>query len=376
MLKLLLYPLSLLYGLVVSVRNKLYDFKLFKSREFDIPVISIGNITVGGTGKTPHTEYLIKLLKQNYRVAALSRGYKRKSQGFRLVDTSSMVEEVGDEPLQMKRKYPGVTISVCENRVQGVDALLEANPAPDVVVLDDAFQHRRITPGLNILLIDYNKPIKDDYLLPLGRLRESKLQARRANIIIITKCPNEITPITRRIMAKDVHLYPYQDLYFTTMVYGQLCPVFPEGKPMDLFNDPRHMAILAVTGIAAPEYAVRHLKQITSEVDSMLYPDHHNYTEQDIRNIMERYDRLGNPKKIIVTTEKDTVRLKQMNLPPDMKKALYYLPVQVKFLDREGKQFDKRILDYVGENKSLRELKKHKSEGNSGLNKRDRTISE
>ena len=178
MLKLLLYPLSLLYGLVVSVRNKLYDFKLFKSREFDIPVISIGNITVGGTGKTPHTEYLIKLLKQNYRVAALSRGYKRKSQGFRLVDTSSMVEEVGDEPLQMKRKYPGVTISVCENRVQGVDALLEANPAPDVVVLDDAFQHRRITPGLNILLIDYNKPIKDDYLLPLGRLRESKLQAK------------------------------------------------------------------------------------------------------------------------------------------------------------------------------------------------------
>jgi tetraacyldisaccharide 4'-kinase len=361
MLKLLLYPLSLFYGLVVSVRNRLYDFKIFRSREFDIPVISIGNITVGGTGKTPHTEYLIKLLKQNYRVAALSRGYKRKTEGFRLVETSSLVEEVGDEPIQMKRKYPSVTMSVCENRVVGVEILLEGRPIPDVVLLDDAFQHRRITPGLNILLIDYNKPIKDDYLLPLGRLRESKTQARRANIIIITKCPNEITPITRRILAMDVHLYPYQDLYFTTMVYGQLCPVYPEAKPMDLFNDPRHMAILAVTGIAAPEYAIQHISKITSEVEVMSFPDHHNYTVQNIRKILERFEQLGNPRKIIVTTEKDAVRLQQLELPGEMKKVLYYLPVQVKFLDREGKQFDKKILDYVGENKSLREIKKHKA---------------
>jgi tetraacyldisaccharide 4'-kinase len=361
MLKLLLYPLSLLYGLAVAIRNMLYDFKLFKSTEFDIPVISIGNITVGGTGKTPHTEYLIKLLKQKYRVAALSRGYMRKSQGFRLVETGSTVEDVGDEPLQMKQKYPSVTISVCENRVEGVETLLQGTPFPDVVVLDDAYQHRRITPGLNILLIDYNKPIKDDYLLPLGRLRESKLQAQRANIIIITKCPNEISPITRRIMAKDVHLYPYQELFFTTMVYGQLCPVYPEAKPMDLFNDPRNMAILLVTGIAAPEYAIRHIAQLTSEVDSLTFPDHHNYTGQDVRMINEKYELLKNQAKIIVTTEKDAVRLRQLVIPSEMKKVLYYLPIQVKFLDREGKQFDKRILDYVGENKSLRELKKHKA---------------
>lgn len=361
MLKFFLYPLSLLYGLAVAIRNKLYDFKLFRSSEFEIPVISIGNITAGGTGKTPHTEYLIKLLKQQYRVAALSRGYKRRSHGFRLVETTSTVDEAGDEPLQMKRKYPMATISVCENRVKGVEMLLRNTPAPDVVLLDDAFQHRRITPGLNILLIDYNKPIREDYLLPLGRLRESKLQARRANIIIITKCPNEITPITRRIMAKDVHLFPYQDLYFTTMIYGQLCPVFQEAKPMDLFNDPRHMAILAVTGIASPEYAHNHLNTVAREVDTLVYPDHHSYTGQDIRTIMTRFDQLKNPQKIIVTTEKDTVRLRSMDLPPEMKKALYFLPVQVKFLDGEGKQFDKRIQDYVGENKSLREMSRQKT---------------
>lgn len=362
MLKLLLYPLSLIYGLVVAIRNQLYDFKIFKSAEFDIPVISIGNITVGGTGKTPHTEYLIKLLKQNYRVSTLSRGYKRKSQGFRIVEPVSTVEEVGDEPLQLKRKYPSVSVAVCENRAIGVEKLLDIKPSPDVILLDDAFQHRRITPGLNILLIDYNKPIRDDHILPYGRLRESKLQAKRANIIIITKCPNEITPITRRIMAKDVHLYPYQDLYFTTMVYGQLCPVFSEAKPMDLFNDPRHMAVLAVTGIASPEYAILHLKKITSEVDSIIFPDHHNYDESDIQKIIKRFGMLNNPRKIIVTTEKDTVRLRQLNLSGEIKSVLYYLPIQVKFLDREGKQFDKKIIDYVGENKSNRELHLRKNQ--------------
>jgi tetraacyldisaccharide 4'-kinase len=356
MLKLLLYPLSLLYGLAVTVRNYLYDFKILKSTEFDIPVISVGNITVGGTGKTPHTEYLIKLLKQNYKVSTLSRGYRRKSRGFKLVETSSTVDEAGDEPLQLKQKYPMVTVSVCENRVHGVEQLLSGTVVPDVVVMDDAFQHRRITPGLNILLIDYNKPIKDDYMLPMGRLRESRVQARRANIIIITKCPNEIAPITRRIMAKDVHLFPYQDLYFTTMVYGQLGPVFQEAKPMDLFNDPRHMAILAVVGIAAPEYAIQHLKKVTSELDSLIFPDHHNYTAADVQDIQTRFRELKNPKKIIVTTEKDAVRFRQIDLPGEFKAVLYYLPIQVKFLDREGKQFDKKIMDYVGENKSNREL--------------------
>lgn len=356
MWKLLLYPFSVLYGVAIAMRNRLYDLKILESKEFEVPVISVGNITVGGTGKTPHTEYLVKLLRQNFRVATLSRGYKRKTKGFYFVDQESTVAEVGDEPLQMKRKYPGVTVAVDEDRVNGVESLLKQVPPPDVVVLDDAFQHRKISPGINILLIDYNKPIKDDSLLPYGRLRESKFQARRANIIIITKCPNEITPINRRILSKDVRLFPYQDLYFTTMVYGQMIPLFDEGRPMDLFNDPHHMAILLVTGIAAPEYAIQYLSGITRELDAMSFPDHHNFTLKDMGSIQERFEALQKQEKIIVTTEKDAVRIRHLDLPRKLKSVLYVLPVQVKFLDREGKQFDQKIISYVGENKSNREL--------------------
>ncbi|HKJ41513.1 MAG TPA: tetraacyldisaccharide 4'-kinase, partial [Sunxiuqinia sp.] len=198
MLKILLYPISLIYGMVVYIRNSLYDYKIFKSTEFEIPVISIGNITVGGTGKTPHTEYLVELLKKHVNVATLSRGYKRKTKGFRLVETTSQVSEVGDEPLQIKKKFPMVTVAVDENRVHGINQLLkDEKHTPDAILLDDAFQHRRVTPGINILLIDYNNPIDKDQLLPLGRLRERKYQRRRANIIIYTKCPDEIAPITR-----------------------------------------------------------------------------------------------------------------------------------------------------------------------------------
>ena len=357
MRKLFLYPLSLIYGMVISIRNWLYDLKLLKSVDFDTPVISIGNITVGGTGKTPHTEYLIKLLKSQFRVATLSRGYKRKTKGFLLVSTNSDVTEIGDEPLQMKKKFSGVTVSVCENRVTGVENLLAVDSPPDVILLDDAYQHRRINPGLNILLIDYNKPLRDDHLLHYGRLRESRKQLRRANIIIITKCPTEIAPITRRIMTKEVFLFPYQELFFTTMVYGQLYPVFPEAPKMDLFTDTWRMGILLVTGIASPEYVVQHVKKLSAEVDTAIFPDHHYYTENDIHLIVQKFYRLQSSRRIIVTTEKDVVRLTKPDLfTPEVKSSVYFLPIQVKFLDKEGKLFDKKILDYVGENKSNREL--------------------
>ncbi len=357
MRKLFLYPLSLIYGLVMTIRNWMYDYKLLKSVDFETPVISIGNITVGGTGKTPHTEYLIRLLKSQFRIATLSRGYKRKTKGFLLVNTTSDVTESGDEPLQMKKKFPGVTVSVCENRVTGVEQLLASEATPDVILLDDAFQHRRINPGLNILLIDYNKPLREDHLLPYGRLRENQKQLRRANIIIITKCPNEIAPITRRIMAKEVFLFPYQELFFTTMVYGQLCPAFPEAPKMDLFTDTWRMGILLVTGIASPEYVIQHVKKLSAEVDTVIFPDHHYFSENDIHLIVQKFYRLQSSKRIIVTTEKDLVRLtKQDLLTAEVKASIYYLPIQVKFLDREGKLFDKKILEYVGENKTNREL--------------------
>lgn len=354
--------------MAVAFRNRAYDLNILKSTEFDVPVISIGNITVGGTGKTPHVEYLMKLLKENYAVATLSRGYKRKTKGFRLVETDSMAVEVGDEPLQIKRKYPAVTVSVCENRVDGVEKLVDTKNEiiPDVVLLDDAFQHRRITPGLNILLIDYNRQIKEDKLLPLGRLRESVHQMRRANIIIFTKCPDEVTPIMRRILGNDVGLLPYQKLYFTKLGYSNLVPVFGGKSLSAAFYEEQKYSILLVTGIASPKLMLNYLKQFSKNIESLTFPDHYNYSEQDIQVIINKFDALQAENKIIITSEKDSMRFKDnLGVTDEFKNALYYLPVQVNFLEEEKKSFNKKILNYVGENKSNRELHKRKNSGKS-----------
>ncbi len=360
MRKLLLYPVSMLYGLVVYFRNTLYDLNIFKSKEFDVTVISMGNITVGGTGKTPHVEYLVDLLKEKFQVATLSRGYKRKSKGFFLVNNDSTVREVGDEPLQIKRKFSDVTVSVCENRVEGVEKLLASDnqKSPDVILLDDAFQHRKIMPVINILLIDYNRPLKNDSLLPVGSLRENASQLRRANIIIFSKCPPaEVTPIMRRVMQNDVGLKPYQAMFFTTYEYGKMVPVFG-GKELGTdFYKKHSYAILIVTGIAYPRLIPEYLKQFTTETEIINFPDHHNFSDVDIRTIMGKFGQLKSEKKIIITTEKDAVRFAELpDLDEQFKNSLYYLPVKVKFLDEEGKLFNKKILNYVGENKSNLEL--------------------
>lgn len=367
MRRILLYPFSLLYGLVIYIRNWFYDLNIFKSREFDVTVISIGNITVGGTGKTPHVEYLVDLLKDKFKVATLSRGYKRKSKGFNLVSTASSVGEVGDEPLQIKRKFSDVTVAVCENRVEGVEKLVAADEeiSPDVILLDDAFQHRRITPVINILLIDYNRPVTDDYLLPAGSLRESASQIRRANIIIFSKCPpKEVTPIMRRVMQNDIGLRPYQAMFFTTYEYSAIEPVFDAKKVGDDFYVQHEYSLLVVTGIAYPRLIPEYLQQYSSETDNINFPDHHNYTNEDIRTIMNRFQNLKGQKKIIITTEKDAMRFAELSdLDEDFKKSLYFLPVKVKFLDEEGKIFNKKILNYVGENKSNLELHRRKIQG-------------
>ena len=368
MVKFLLYPFSLLYGFVVYFRNRLYDLGILKSKEFDVPVISIGNITVGGTGKTPHVEYLVGLLKDNFRVATLSRGYKRKTRGYMEVETNTPFTDVGDEPLQIKSKFPGITVSVCENRVKGAEKLLhdDDETTPDVIILDDAYQHRRISAGINILLIDYNRQIKQDMLLPAGRLREGAGQMRRANIIIFTKCSAEITPIMRRILQKEVHLRPYQELFFTTFEYDKIKPVFSGSELQDAFYKKHAYAILIVTGIAFPRLIPEHLKQFANETEVLNFPDHHHYSAADITKIISRFDALGKEKKIIITTEKDAVRFRGMEgLDEQFKEALYYLPVKVRFLDKEGKSFNKKILNYVGENKSNRELYKRKNKRQS-----------
>jgi tetraacyldisaccharide 4'-kinase len=359
MIKLLLYPFSLLYGVGVYFRNQMYDLNLLKSREFDVPVISVGNISVGGTGKTPHVEYLAALLKEKFGVATLSRGYKRKSTGFHTVEATSTVAEVGDEPLQIKRKFPEITVAVCENRVTGVEVLVDPakGKMPDVILLDDAFQHRRITPGINILLIDYNRPLKEDMLLPAGRLRERPHQMRRANVIIFTKCPGAITPIMRRILQKEVQLKPYQELFFSTLHYGKVTPLFNAPALSDSFYSSKTWTILAVTGVATPGPIPAYLKQFSSRVDLLSFPDHHNYTESDVQQIRSRFEALRAEKRIIITTEKDAVRLTELPfLDDDLKRVIYYLPVEVQFLDEEAKMFNKKIINYVGENKSNREL--------------------
>jgi len=361
---LFLYPLSWIYGIVVYIRNQLYDLGILKSTEFDVPVISIGNITVGGTGKTPQAEYLVKLLHEKYEVATLSRGYKRKTKGFRLVELNSTATEVGDEPLQIKNRFPNITVSVCENRVVGVQKLLDPknNKIPDVVLLDDAFQHRRIIAGINILLIDYNRQLKEDKLLPAGRLREGVAQMRRANIIVFTKCPNEVTPIMRRILQKDVRLKPYQSLFFTSLSNGNIEPVFTAPKLDKSFYTEKSYSLLILTGIAAPNLIYTHLKQFSKKVEILSFPDHYYYSESDIQSIMQKFAALQSDKKIIVTTEKDSMRLKDLtNLPDEFKLNLYYLPVKVKFLDDGENEFNKKILNYVGENKSNRELRTRKN---------------
>ncbi len=355
MLKILLYPLSWIYGLIVYIRNSLYDYKFLKSTEFEIPVISIGNITVGGTGKTPHTEYLVELLKKHVKVATLSRGYRRKTKGFRLVETSSKAWEVGDEPLQIKKKFPEVTVAVDEKRVRGINQLLkDETNSPDAVLLDDAFQHRKVSPGINILLIDYNRPINKDELLPVGRLRERKYQRRRANVIIYTKCPDEITPITRRIIMKDVNLRPYQSLYFTTMVYGNPVPVFREspGEEEELKQQ-----VILLAGIANPTLWQSYMAGRYAVIDELIFGDHHHFTAKDIKMIEARFIRYQELNPVIVTTEKDAMRLRdEESIPRFIRSRMYYIPLKIKFLDHEGKSFDKTIVGYVKDNRSNREL--------------------
>src|SRR5450759_1558964 len=250
-----LYPISLLYGLITGFRNFLYDIGILPSVEFPFPVICVGNITVGGTGKTPHTEYIAGLLKENYKVATLSRGYKRKTRDFRIATSSTFVSDIGDEPMQICRNFPDVLVTVDRNRVHGVNTILKEYPETEVIILDDGFQHRKITPGFSILLSDFERLIVRDYMLPFGNLRESKGNMRRADIILITKSPENISPIQRRLIVKEVDKAPYQNLYFTTLTYKAPLPVFESKDPEETHLDLSQCAgcgIVLITGIANP----------------------------------------------------------------------------------------------------------------------------
>lgn len=333
----LLTPLSWLYGAVTGVRNWLFDQKILKETEFDIPIIGVGNLTVGGTGKTPHVEYIVSHLAGNYKTAVLSRGYKRKTKGFVLANSKSTPEVIGDEPLQIYRKFgASAHVAVCESRRKGIEELIRLFPDLELIVLDDSFQHRWVKPKVSVLLTDYNRPFYRDKLLPLGRLRESPYQVCRADMVIVTKCPEDLMPINYRIASKDLDLMKFQKLFFSRYEYGDLMPVFPEDCPYSasLSQLTSSDAVLLLTGIAHPRYFVRHFRNFAFKVRVEHFPDHHDFTRADISNIEKRFNTLPGRRKIIITTEKDAVRLvHNPYFPQALKPFVFYQPVKVRMIN-------------------------------------------
>ena len=376
-----LIPLSWLYGIGVGFRNQLFNIGLLKQHDYDIPIISVGNITVGGAGKTPHVEYLIRLLKDKVKVAVLSRGYKRKTHGYVLANDSSTVTDIGDEPYQMKQKYQDVHIAVDKKRVDGIAHITgdtETNDT-DVILLDDAFQHRYVKPGINILLVDYHRLIIYDKLLPAGRLREPQSGKNRADIVIITKCPKDLKPMEFRVLTKAMNLYPYQSLYFTTIEYESLTPLFAKEKSTIEKEALEDKHVMLITGIASPKQIIIDLKPHVKEMTTLAFSDHHQFKSKDIMKINETFNAIKG-EKIIVTTEKDATRLEQLDgLSEEVKQNLYVLPIKVKFMINQEEEFNDKIIDYVRKNSRNSILVKgkdgHKSKDSHNSGNRPRTIS-
>jgi len=341
LLRKLLFPFAILYGFITSLRNYLYDKGILKSYSFDIPVIAVGNLSVGGTGKTPQIEYLIRLLSPNYKVATLSRGYKRKSEGFILADTASTAEILGDEPFQYFKKFPNIQVAVDADRKNGIEQLLNQKSRPEIILLDDAFQHRKVKAGFYILLTAYEDLFCDDFMLPTGNLRECRNGAKRANLIIVTKCPLDITELEQQNIKNKLAVD--LPIYFSSIDYDD-----------KVYNDTESLAVsdlkltpkMLLAGIAKPKPFFDYLQTDKDEV--MTFSDHHHFTESDILNIKSQAI-----DKIIVTTEKDFVRLNAKIL----RKQLFYLPIKSKFLSNQ-ESFDKIILNYLGTctNKSVSNL--------------------
>jgi tetraacyldisaccharide 4'-kinase len=348
--EIVLRPLSFLYGLVTTVRNMLYNRHIIKSKEFPIPVICVGNLTVGGTGKTPHVEYVANLLSDYVDVSVLSRGYRRKSKGFRLVTPQDSALLTGDEPLQIARSLRQVTVAVDADRVNGIKKLMRLNYGRMAVILDDGFQHRSVKAGLNIILTDYGRLMTHDNLMPYGRLRESLKGLSRAHVIIVTKTPAGIQEEEMNAIEKEISPGKGQHLFFTSLSYGELTPVFKSESGNGV--EPNHLTpgtgVVLVTGIANPVPLINYLSLFTGNVTPVTFPDHHYFSELDISKINEIYESLDLKEKMIITTEKDAVRLKDFtNIASPFTNKFYYLPVRIKFLKNE-EQFIKIITDYAG----------------------------
>ena len=343
--QLLLIPFSFLYGVVMMIRNWLFDCGCLPSKQFNTAIISVGNLSYGGTGKTPHIEYLLRLLHDRFFVATLSRGYGRSSKGFVLASKRSAYKYIGDEPLQFAKKFDNIKVAVDEDRVHGIEELERKFNGLDVILLDDAFQHRHVKPGLSILLTDFHKIYTDDMVLPSGTLREFSCGSKRADMIIVTKTPKIFSPITRRRILGELKPRPSQQVFFTYIRYGEPILVTPGSSSISSF---KNISVLLFTGIAN-DYPLReHLSRQCREVEVVKFQDHHPYILKDLKKIKSKFEDIPKRKKVLVTTEKDLMRLKTPELNNFIKRLpLFYLPIEIDFHGENKDQFDKTIVEYV-----------------------------
>lgn len=343
LLKPLLIPLSLLYGLVIWLRNKVYDKGIYAGIEFSVPVISVGNLSTGGTGKTPHIEYIIRLLNYEYKVATMSRGYKRQSRGFQVADHETNALKVGDEPMQFHLKFPEVKVTVCEERMTGIPELMRLSPETEVVLLDDAYQHRSVKPGLNILITDYHKPFYTDHILPFGSLREGRGTYNRADIIIVSKCPPTMKTDEKEKMTNLIQPYAHQKVFFSAIKYCVYQDFFTR-EESTLSKDSK---VILVCGIAKPNLLLEHIENQVEAVHLLKYPDHHYFSSFDLSEIKDTYNKWEVDNKVIVTTEKDAARLhlhseklKEWGIP------IVVIPIEIVFLFNQA-SFDQQVLNYI-----------------------------
>lgn len=337
----ILFPFSILYGLVIWLRNKLFDKNILRSVSFNFPIICVGNLAVGGTGKTPMAEYLINLLQHKFKVALLSRGYKRKTKGFGIANETTTPIEIGDEPMQIHNKFPNITVAVAEERIVAIPQLLHEKPTTEVIILDDGFQHRAVRAGLNILLTDYNNLFTRDFLLPAGDLRDMKSSADRAHIIVVTKCKPYISEVERQKIIAEIRPLSHQKVYFTKIEYSVPYHLFSKSE----FTLQNNSEVLLVCGIANPESIKEVLNTYVASYEILSYRDHHIFTLDDLNEIIHQYKKM-NPNAIILTTEKDGVRLMKFKSQLDAL-PIYVFPMKHKFLFDEQLQFEQEVEEFV-----------------------------
>lgn len=338
----ILFPLSIIYAFIIWLRNKLYDKNILRSASFNFPLICVGNLAVGGTGKTPMAEYLVRLLKARYNVATLSRGYKRKTKGFAIADENTTVIDIGDEPMQLHKKFPDITVAVAEERIVGIPQLLQEKPQTQVIILDDAFQHREVKAGLNILLTEYQHLYTRDFILPSGNLRDVKSSSKRAQIIVVTKCKSNLGQEEKEEIVRELRPLDGQQIFFTKIEYASPYHLFT--KEIKVLE--RSCDILLVCGIANPKPLQEMLTSYTDTHDMILFKDHHIFTIDDLEEINKKFSQMKSQNKMILTTEKDGVRLAKYeselkNLP------VYIIPMRHKFLFEQEAQFETAVVSFI-----------------------------